>query len=295
MTLYIIGNGFDMAHHIKCKYSDFQDYLYEHYFDYYENISQGYGYSQELWTDFEKMLPSCATYIEDNGIQMGEEMLDSIDYDPMDDMGIGIWLDSQYRFLNRLPLYLRRWVESIDIIKPKMFRLQDDALFFTFNYTATLEKVYSIEPDRILHIHGFVEDKKEELIIGHCDRKTIEWAREKKQEAESVFADTNVSTYDRIIKYCEQTLKRTDLIMEIHRFFFEHIYNVDEVIVIGHSLNDVDLPYFKKIKEAINVTAHWTVYYHDPGDQKRFRKIMNNMGIPNDALKVLPSSELYLK
>lgn len=145
MTLYIIGNGFDIAHHIKCKYSDFQDYLYERYFDYYENISQGYGYSQELWTDFEKKLPSCATYIEDNGIQMGEEMLDSIDYDPMDDMGIGIWLDSQYRFLNRLPLYLRRWVESIDIIKPKMFRLQDDALFFTFNYTATLEKVYSIK------------------------------------------------------------------------------------------------------------------------------------------------------
>ena len=294
MTLYIIGNGFDLAHAIKSQYSDFGDYLSEKYPDYYESISQGYGNSYALWTDFETALPSCATYIEDNGIQMGEEMLDSIDYDPLDDMGIGSWLDSQYRFLNKLPLYLRRWVESIDIIKPKLFRLQNDALFLTFNYTATLEKVYSIEPDRVLHIHGFAEDKKDGLIIGHCDRKIIDWAREKKQEAESVFADTNVSTYDRIIKYCEQTLKRPDWIIGLHEIFFENIYNVDQVIVIGHSLNDVDLPYFKKINESIDKTAHWTVYYHNPGDQNRFRKKMINMGITNDALKVLPSSDLYL-
>lgn len=33
MTLYIIGNGFDIAHHIKCKYSEFADFLGDNYPD----------------------------------------------------------------------------------------------------------------------------------------------------------------------------------------------------------------------------------------------------------------------
>lgn len=45
---------------------------------------------------------------------MGNEMRNEIDYDPMDDIGIGRWLDDQYRFLNELPKYLRLWVESRD-------------------------------------------------------------------------------------------------------------------------------------------------------------------------------------
>lgn len=28
-NLYLIGNGFDIHHQIKCRYSDFQEWLYE--------------------------------------------------------------------------------------------------------------------------------------------------------------------------------------------------------------------------------------------------------------------------
>lgn len=135
MTLYIIGNGFDIAHHIKCKYSDFGDFLGENYPNYYESIMSGYCRSNALWKDFENELPSCATHIEEFGSQMGNEMRDELDYDPMDDMGIGRWLDDQYKFLNELPKYLRLWVESIDTKKDTVYKINKDSLFLTFNYT----------------------------------------------------------------------------------------------------------------------------------------------------------------
>lgn len=90
---------------------------------------------------------------------MGNEMRDEIDYDPMDDMGLGIWLDTQFNFLNKLPKYLRLWVESIDVNKNAVCKIKADALFLTFNYTATLENVYGIDSKRVKHIHGFVENK----------------------------------------------------------------------------------------------------------------------------------------
>lgn len=48
MTLYIIGNGFDIAHGIECKYTDFRDYLGENHSDYYESIAHGYCHSNYL-------------------------------------------------------------------------------------------------------------------------------------------------------------------------------------------------------------------------------------------------------
>ena len=54
----------------------------------------------------------------------------------------------------------REWVKSIDVSKAKpVFDLPDTASFITFNYTPTLEYVYDVRPDRILHIHGCVLEK----------------------------------------------------------------------------------------------------------------------------------------
>ena len=36
----------------------------------------------------------------------------------------------------------------------------------------------------------------------------------------------------------------------------------EEVVVIGHSISGVDLPYFKRIDEITNKKIKWTVYYY---------------------------------
>lgn len=294
MKLYIIGNGFDIAHGIKCKYSDFGDYLGENYPDYYESISHGYSGSNALWKDFENELPSCATNIEELGLEMGNVMRDEIDYDPMDDMGIGIWLDDQYRFLNELPKYLRLWVESIDTKKDAVYKINKDSVFLTFNYTDTLERIYCIDPDNIQHIHGYVKNKKQELVIGHCNQTAISYALEKKKEAEINFVDFAVSTFDRVSKYCNATLKRTNRIIDENTDFFKSLSNVDEVIIIGHSLNMVDMPYFKKVLNSINENAIWKAYFFEDADEKSFEKVLIDLGIRKENRFVLKTQELYL-
>lgn len=294
MKLYIIGNGFDIAHHIKCKYSHFGDFLADNYPDYYESIMSGYCRSNALWKDFENELPSCATHIEEFGSQMGNEMLDELDYDPMDDMGIGRWLDDQYRFLNELPKYLRLWVESIDTRKEAVYKIDRESIFLTFNYTDTLESVYCIDSDNIKHIHGYVKNKKEELVIGHCNQKAISYALEKKKEAEINFVDFAVSTFDRVSKYCNATLKKTSRIIDENTDFFESLSDVDEVIIIGHSLNKVDMPYFEKVLNSIRGDAIWKAYYFEDTDEIIFEKVLDDLGIRKENRFVRKTQELYL-
>ncbi len=294
MKLYIIGNGFDIAHDIKCKYCDFRDFLGDNYPNYYESISHGYDGSNYLWKDFENELPSCTTHIEEWGLEMGNSMREEIYYDPMDDMGIGLWLDNQYKFLNELPKYLRLWVQSIDVNKMPKFKIEKDALFLTFNYTATLEKIYSIECDNINHIHGFVENKNELLVIGHCDQDTISEALNKKRNAEEQFEDCAISTFDRVAQYCETTLKRTDYIIAENSYFFNHLSEVDNVVIIGHSLNEVDMPYFRKVLQAVSPNTVWTAYYHENSDEQRFKNILINLGIDKEKVFVHKTEELYL-
>lgn len=294
MTLYIIGNGFDIAHGIKCKYSDFGDFLGENYSGYYESVVNAYCHSNYLWKDFESELPSCATHIEEWGLQMGNEMRDEIDYDPMDDMGIGRWLDSQFNFLNKLPKYLRLWVESIDVNKSAVYKIKSDALFLNFNYTATLENVYSIDPDNVKHIHGFVENKKEILVLGHCDQQTISYAQKKKQESQEAFLDHAISTFDRVAKYCETTLKRTEKIIEDNFRFFEQLFDTDEVIVIGHSFGKVDMPYFKKVLDSVSDNANWIAYYFEETDQTKFENSLLDLGVRKENISVRKTTELFL-
>lgn len=286
MKLYIIGNGFDRAHDIKCGYNDFMEFLGENYPNYYQCLVYGYNGSGALWFDFENELPNCATYIEESGLQMGNELLADLDYDPMDDMSIGHWLDEQYNFLYKLPDYLRLWVESIDIGKKPVLNIDSDSLYLNFNYTATLEKVYGIDEDNITHIHGYVENKNEELIIGHCNTKAIEYARKKKVESQIQFVDHAVSTYERAAKYCEATIKPSRFIIEQHQYFFDQLKIIDSVEIIGHSLSSVDIPYIAKVFQIVGNESKWIVYYYDERDKKRFLNTMLKNGVNEKNLSI---------
>lgn len=292
MKLYIIGNGFDIAHGIQSKYDSFRDFLINNYPDYYSSIMFGYNYAKELWKDFENELPLCAIYIEENGLQMGKEMSEKLDYDSMDDMGIGIWLDEQYKFLNELPKYLRLWIESIDTSKKMFYKIDKESKFLTFNYTDTLERVYSINPNNIKHIHGYVRNKIEELVIGHCNRKIISDALKMKRENEKYFCDFAISTYNLILKYCNNILKKTDKIIEKNAEFFENLSDIDEVVVIGHSLGKVDFPYFNKVINSIGENTIWNVYYYESSDEKIFKEILCNLGIREENIIMLSTQEI---
>lgn len=65
----------------------------------------------------------------------------------------------------------RDWVDSIEIrgVK-KLYRLNPDSRYLSFNYTDTLETEYGITPNQVTHIHGS-RLNDEEYIIGHNNNR----------------------------------------------------------------------------------------------------------------------------
>ena len=56
--LYIIGNGFDIAHGIPCRYGDFRRYCEDNMPEMYEKLNRYYDGGDKLWSDFESELPN---------------------------------------------------------------------------------------------------------------------------------------------------------------------------------------------------------------------------------------------
>ena len=57
--------------------------------------------------------------------------------------------------------------DTLNAPKVNLLNLDKQAIFFSFNYTNTLTKLYDIEKSNILHLHNDVENFKDDVIFGH--------------------------------------------------------------------------------------------------------------------------------
>lgn len=83
MKLFVIGNGFDLAHGIKSKYWNLGEYLADNYPSFFNNLNSAINNDQGIWSDFEAKLPDCGRAMEDTGLSVAQQRLDELDYDPM--------------------------------------------------------------------------------------------------------------------------------------------------------------------------------------------------------------------
>ena len=162
--LYVIGNGFDLWHGLPTGYSDFCEYSS----DALEESEQFFWFQedQRAWSDFENDL---GTF--DWAVFYDVHNHHDLDFNDFKMSYIAGLEDELIQEANRHVDTIREsfveWVDSIDIslLKPRM-HFKANARFITFNYTSTLQQIYGISEDRVLHIHGRAETY-DELIFGH--------------------------------------------------------------------------------------------------------------------------------
>lgn len=118
---------------------------------------------------------------------------------------------------------------------------QERDLFFTFNYTETLEKVYGIPASQICHIHGYRHDGSA-LVVGHGDDTTRN------------FDNRIITAADMLEEAIRSLRKETDIYIRENYIFWNKLrsLNVNEVYSFGFSYGEVDLPYVQKILSCIN-------------------------------------------
>lgn len=295
-TLYIVGNGFDIAHGLKTRYSDFYNYLSDNKDtqNFLYKMIDAYGsYDDKWWNDFEHSLGE-GSWFEIEFENMAESVIEDMITDDGDEMPdiestLSTHWESYYKFMEKLNSYVLNWISnSIDIteVEPKVVRIIDsEDYFLNFNYTMVLEEVYRISGCNVLHIHGSVTERN--TIMGHGNLKAISEYKERSENAMARLDKNTATVNDAIASFYEATLKDTTSIIDMNNNFFNKLYEVETIKLYGHSLGKVDIPYLHKIKSSVSATTEWYIYSYDITEDE-VRKRLNILNIQTEYIHVVP-------
>ena len=332
-TLYVIGNGFDMAHGVPSSYDRFRDSISKR--NPLRFTLENFIKKDDIWGNFEDSL----AYLD------REKMMDSLD-EVLDVMGVLEEDDDEfsaadffgatenvstpvYLLTQELPDYFRKWINKLKPSgegRPLQGFLKPDARYINFNYTEFLETLYGIPMERILYIHGDRRDKKCKLVLGHGhDTEEVfrEWHQSNKDREKfqprrkgrrgryynndnptylayflkddskgnwksQMRYDAINHTVELIEDYYEESAKKTTEVLVRNQSYFASLSSIKQVVVIGHSLSEVDDPYFREIIKNHGKTPdmEWYISWYSPDDLRRIDRFMKRMGLDKKQVKL---------
>lgn len=267
-TLYIIGNGFDRHHGIPSDYRDFGGYLAAVDCDTYREVEAYFSVDDEFWWQFEQQL---AHFDTDAAIGYASQFLMSYGAEDWSDSGHHDYQYELERVVKAVSSTLQerfsQWVRQLPIpsrssCKTVRLPLDPNARYLNFNYTPTLQQAYGIPNGQIFHIHGNASDPTDQLVIGHG------WERAESDslnyQIDMSEADVRVAEGNQIVdSYFSATFKPTTQIIARNQPFFANLKSIRRIFVMGHSLEEVDAPYFAEIIRNIDSSSvRWTISYH---------------------------------
>ena len=172
----------------------------------------------------------------------------------------------------------------------------EDSIFFTFNYTKTLEDIYEIDAKRIYHIHGVIDDKdsmevghglgEEELndmLIGQEPRIGEVWNNRLnrmvrlqivKPKHKELAALSSIESLVTLKKDVEGCIKKNQV-------FFNEILDVERIYVYGFSFSYIDIPYLEKIIRRTKPETHWVISWYSQDDKRRIMDFVIRYDIQN--------------
>lgn len=295
--LYIIGNGFDLLHGAKSSYYDFRDSMGEG--NYLRWCLETYLNAENLWGNFEEALGHlnvrmmASTNIADmwfDDYEAYDEDSSYADFFAAAETAAG----PAVTIANDLPRVFRRWIESIIVptTDRPLMGLIKNAPVLNFNYTEFIETLYGVDHNNVCYIHGCrkkIKGKpKDKLILGHMPgANDSEYEFHDKWKPKNPYKrqmiDVGQEIAIRHISHCDEKLtKHCDEIIKENRDFFDEL-NVTDVIVIGHSLSEVDWDYFDEIVRRKN-NLNWYISCHGLRDLGNIEKFIEKFSISPDKV-----------
>jgi len=324
-NLYIIGNGFDLYHGLDTKYQSFASFLKDSNWEVYD-LAIEYYYLPDIahqddieddeynaWSKFEEALANL------DYEQVLEDKSDSAAnlYDP--DFRDRDWNTYQIememivdKLTNDLKSIFKEFILKINYpnyenIQDKIINIEKNSLFLNFNYTITLEKYYNISNDKICYIHNKAnDDDGNDLILGHGispevfkpteikppDNLTDEELELWREEMSNQYDLSYDMAKEEILSYYKKSFKNTDEIINNKKHFFKQLTNIDTVYVLGHSISEVDLKYFIKIKKSIKKNAIWNISYHSEKEKDKHFETLVKIGVERTKINQIKIKEL---
>ena len=69
--------------------------------------------------------------------------------------------------------------------------------------------------------------------------------------------------------------------------WFGNLGNIDEVHVYGHSIEDVDIPYFKEVGKCADQNARWKFFYYDEDMMGHYMDVAKQLRLNNDRFEMV--------
>ncbi|RLV57976.1 hypothetical protein D5018_19725 [Parashewanella curva] len=89
-----------------------------------------------------------------------------------------------------------------------------------------------------------------------------------------------------LYRHYRQSFKDTNSILNKNRSFFDNLFHVTEVLVLGHSLSEVDEPYFEEIKKRVNPDCLWSVSAYGESEKISHKNTLINLGIEEKKITI---------
>lgn len=285
MKLFICGNGFDLHHNLPTGYGHYAEFLKAHYpriFREYEDfpyLSSPYipGKKYTPWTDIEKSLTIDYDELMSNAVAQDYPDVSSDTDSRWSDMEVNVGILTE--FLEDFTGHcFYEWLSSVDCSNaiPDL-SLPLDALYVSFNYTDTLQVLYNIPEGNVLHIHGALKNIDTKCINNASIRTEIQFGSPELDpdnvcsELEQQYGDDDfygasislaVTTLGNAAQNASKNISNNYTRLEI--FLGNH--NIDEVIILGHTLSEADFSYYADIIIPKYHNVQWTFMYHSNTD-----------------------------
>ncbi|MCK7268778.1 bacteriophage abortive infection AbiH family protein [Enterobacter cloacae] len=320
MKLYITGNGFDLHHGLKTSYFSFGYFLRNHHAELYELLIDFLSFTDlpkyqdqlntndhPLWSDFENSLSGLdSEFVLDSFT----EYLPNISDPHFRDRDWHSFEIEIKRILDKLTDGLfEKFRDFISQVKypplamDKRLRLCENSFFINFNYTNTIEHYYKIDSSRILYIHGIASTPETPLVLGHGidPENFIEPPIEppsgiNNEELQIWFqqqADNYNVSYENgkhvINNYFKHSFKNTEKVISESIEFFKRLKFINEIVIIGHSLSDVDMPYFSAIQKYVHPDCSWTATYYLEKEHIQHWHKLRKLGVNNPMIVEISS------
>lgn len=282
-TLYILGNGFDLMHRVQSSYYSFRDSLGKH--NRLREALETALTPKDIWADFETSLGELNL-----DLMCGNDVLDTwlgicgfFDDDAGDAefyMAAESAVDPLTCITDRLQPAFRRWVSALSIVtddRPLKQLINSEGRCLNFNYTEFAETMYGLRDT--CYIHGCRKNKTGKLILGH--KPEIENACFEEERRSHGFHRVAVQlaqdvAFDLVGQYDKDITKNSREIIDNHRDFFDGLRDVDQIIVIGHSLSSVDRDYFCEVKHAAPM-AQWLFGVYGLNDLHNLEELVEEL------------------
>lgn len=261
--LFIIGNGFDLHFGLSTRVDDFTEFLSEKKI----MAANVWGIADEIydqyevnWGDFEESLSelNIESIYEDNS--EGPNYLSDRESDrdgvisQIEDLTYQL-LDARDEALNDMIDQANTQLEKVKSQYKK--NIFDNSTIVTFNYTSTLEHLFNLQNSPILHIHGKFSDG-EELIFGYKNPRSFSLP---------LSDDYYFNEQKGLVEDFYEANKK-DFQYDILEKFLKDKSNIEEVVVLGHSMAEVDKEYMEIIEKHVS-PAKWTIsqFNANPGEK----------------------------